>query len=171
MPKDETVLVLFASAVGAVFAAWRFGVVDGFGWAAALAGLIGFDVAGGAVCNATLTTKRWYHRIETGWRAKVAFVIPHLGYVALIAWLWRGRTGFDWGYFAVFSVALAAGCAAVLIAPKRLAAPVAFAAFLAALTMITLVAGVTPGLEWFAPGLLLKLLVGHLVPPEPAPAS
>jgi hypothetical protein len=166
MPADEVRLVLISGIAGAGFAAWRFGSVSGFGWWAALAALIGFDVLAGAVCNATQTTKRWYASRERNRISKMAFILPHLGYVALIAWLWRGGHGFDVQYFAVFAVSLLLGSAAVIMSPPRLAAPVAFAAFLANLLAIDLVAGITPGLEWFAPGLLLKLLVGHLVPPE-----
>jgi hypothetical protein len=166
MPAEETHLIVWACAIGTIFAAWRFGALNGFGWGAALAGLIGFDVIGGAVCNATQTTKRWYNRTGTNWQRKLAFVLPHLGYVALIAWLWREPGGFDVQYFITFSAILLAGSAVVLLAPTWLAAPVASAAFVIALTCIVVCLGLTHGLEWFAPALLLKLLFGHLVPPQ-----
>jgi hypothetical protein len=159
-------MVVVAGLVGAVFAAWRVDARLGFSWAVALAALVGFDVVGGAVCNATQTTKRWYARGHNSPRAKLGFVLPHLGYVALVAWLWRGTTSFDTAYFAVFSVILTTGSLAMLATPARLAAPMAFSVFLFALTAIVVSMGLTPGLEWFAPGLLLKLLVGHLVPPQ-----
>jgi hypothetical protein len=129
MPADETRLVLLAGLVGAAVAAWRFDARMGFGWAVTLAALVGFDVVGGAVCNATRTTKRWYDRAHNAWRAKLGFVLPHLGYVALVAWLWRGSNAFDTGYFLVVSVALVTGSVAVLTAPGRLALPVAFGSF------------------------------------------
>ena len=166
MPAAEVRLVLISGFVGSVIAAWRFETVRGSGWWAVVAGLVGFDVLAGAVCNATQTTKSWYCSRERSFMQKVAFILPHLGYIALIAWLWRGTRGFDLPYFAVFSVSLLLSSVAVILSPPRLAAPVAFAAFLLDLILINVVVGITPGLEWFAPGLLLKLLVGHLVPPE-----
>jgi hypothetical protein len=168
MPADEARIVLLAGLAGAAVAAWRFDAKMGFGWAVALAALIGFDVIGGAVCNATQTTKRWYDRNQHARRAKLGFILPHLGYVALVAWLWRGSQAFDVGYFVTVSAALVAGAVVILTAPGRLAGPMAFGMFLAALTAITVSVGLTPGLEWFAPGLLLKLLIGHLVPPNSA---
>ena len=167
MPAAEVKLVLISGIAGSGIAAWRFETVSGSGWWALLAGLIGFDVLAGAVCNATQTTKNWYHSRDQGFWRKMAFVLPHFAYIALIAGLWRGTRGFDFGYFAIFAGSLMLSSIAVIAAPPRLAAPVAFAAFLFDLVLINLAVGITPGLEWFAPGLLLKLLIGHLVPPEP----
>ena len=165
MPAAEVKLVLISGLVGSAMAAWRFETVSGSGWWALVAGLIGFDVLAGAVCNATQTTKNWYHSRHPSFLRTMAFILPHLGYIALIAWLWRGTRGFDFHYFAIFSASLLLSSVAVIVSPPRLAAPVAFAAFLFDLVLINLAVGITPGLEWFAPGLLLKLLIGHLVPP------
>ena len=166
MPAAEVKLVLLSGFVGSGIAAWRFETVSGSGWWAVVAGLMGFDVLAGAVCNATQTTKKWYHSRHRSFLRTMAFILPHLGYIALIAWLWRGPRGFDFDYFAIFSSCLLVSSFAVILSPRRLAAPVAFAAFLFDLVLINLAVGITPGLEWFAPGLLLKLLIGHLVPPE-----
>ena len=165
MPAAEVKLVLITGFVGSGMAAWRFESVNGSGRWALLAGLIGFDVLAGAVCNATQTTKNWYYSRHRSFLRTMAFILPHLGYIALIAWLWRGTRGFDSHYFAIFSASLLLSSFALIVSPPRLAAPVAFAAFLFDLVLINLAVGITPGLEWFAPGLLLKLLIGHLVPP------
>ena len=129
MPADELRIVILAGFVGTVFAAWRVDARLGFGWAVALAALVGFDIVGGAVCNAAQTTKRWYAQSHNTSRAKFGFVLPHMGYVAPVAWLWRGTTSFDTAYFAAFSLALITGSLAMLATPARLAALVAFGVF------------------------------------------
>lgn len=164
MSVGETRMVVLACGAGAGLAAWRAFWINAAGWQIVLAAFMGLDVIGGAVCNGAPTTKRWYASSHHARLRKFAFVLPHLGYVALVAWLWRG-SGFDWSYFIVFSIVLIGSTALVLSAPSGLAQPIAFAMFIASFSAICILTGLTPGLEWFAPALLLKLLVGHLVPP------
>ena len=122
-----------------------------------------FRCSGGAVCNGTLTTRAWYHRPGQTWVQHAAFVAPHLAYVIVVAALLRGGS-FDGRYALTFSVGLVGASAVILCAPDRLKTPVAFSAYLVVLCSITIGVGSTPAMGWFEPALLLKLLLGHLLP-------
>ena len=167
MTKAEAALVLSACTLGAVFAAARLEYLDGAPWKIAVAGFMGFDILGGAVCNATAPTRAWYHRPGQGWRDHLLFVIPHLAYVAVVAGVARGPR-FDVPYASSFMAGILIAAAIIIAAPPRLRAAVAFSAFLVLLVGMTIAFGTPVGFEWFAPGLLLKLLVGHLVGPGAA---
>jgi hypothetical protein len=127
-----------------------------------LAGVMGFDLVGGAVCNATDTTKAWYNRSAEGWRKHAMFVAPHVGYIVLVAALLRGPIP-DVRYGIVVTSLLLVSAALVLASPPRLKRAVAAGLCVAALGVVA-AGGPTRGLEWFAPALFLKLLAGHLVP-------
>lgn len=163
MRRDETALVLGTSVIGAALAAWGIAATGAGVWLMLLAALIAFDVIGGAVCNATETTKRWYHRPGATLRDHAGFVALHVLHIALVAWAFRGE-GIDLAYAAVLSACLILAMAAVLISPGYLKLPVAVTFCLIAIGLVLYVLGPTPGLEWFVPALFLKLLVGHLVP-------
>lgn len=163
MSRGETALVLAASVSGLVFAGvlmWSSGASLPL---VGLSGLIGFDVVGGAVCNGTRTTRAWYHRPGQTWLQHAGFIITHLAYVIVVAAFLRGP-GFDGAYALAFGAGLVGAAAAILAAPARLKTPVAFSAYLVVLCAVTLGAGPTPAMGWFEPALLLKLLLGHLVP-------
>lgn len=124
-------------------------------------GLLGLDVIGGAVANATETTKCWYHRLGVGLPQHFAFIAVHLIHVFAIAWIFRGN---DLKFFALFGLALLVAAVTVLAAPPYLKRPVAAGLYLGAVALGLYAATPTVGLEWFVPALFLKLLVGHLVP-------
>jgi hypothetical protein len=96
----------------------------------------------------------------------MAFVLPHLVYVALVAWLFQNRVGFDWHYFSTVSLCLLLATSVVLVVPADLKRPVAAGLYLVALAVGLYTVGLTTGLEWFLPALYLKLLLGHLVPEQ-----
>jgi hypothetical protein len=77
--------------------------------------------------------------------------------------------GFGWAA-AIYGLVVA-GALVVLAAPPRLRHPVAFATTTLALT--TALTGITvpAALIWFAPVLLIKPLLGHLLPGEAGPCS
>jgi hypothetical protein len=77
---------------------------------------------------------------------------------------------FDGLYALIFGAGLVGGTAVILCAPDRLKTPVAFAAYLVVLCSVTVGAGSTPAMEWFEPALLLKLLLGQLLPDSTPPA-
>src|SRR5271166_278729 len=89
MPANETALIVASSLFGALLAALRLSALKMSPLHIVIGIAIAFDVIGGAVCNSTTTTRRWYHRPGTGWRSHLAFVLPHLVYVGLVAWLFR----------------------------------------------------------------------------------
>jgi hypothetical protein len=62
-----------------------------------------------------------------------------------------------------------AGAVVVLAAPPELRRPVAFAATTLASAVALSAVTVPAALAWFAPVLLSKLLLGHLLPAEAAP--
>lgn len=157
----ETVLIVAASLVGAAGAALLLVHHGAGGWLVAIGAALGLDVIGGAVANATCTTKRWYHRPGATTRRHVAFLLPHAAHVALEAWLFRNG---DWGYFAAVVCGLTVAAAIVMATPTRLKRPMAIGLSLAAMGGWYYALGPTPALEWFMPALLLKLIVGHLVP-------
>jgi hypothetical protein len=128
----------------------------------AVLALLGGDLAGGAVANASSATKRWYNRPEQGFAQHMGFIAVHVIYIALFSWLFRDL---DVPYLIIASVALLASAALVLWLPLYLRRPVA-----ALLTVCALVAGPLtspPVLAWFLPVLWLKLIMGHATRDEP----
>ena len=163
MTRGELRLVLSASIVASLLAAlhvWDLGM----GWLLAIvAALIAFDVVGGAVCNMTDTTKRWYHRPGTAPKDHFGFIALHIVHIVLVAWLFRGD-GFDWTFAVIVSAWLLVSAILVLRAPELLKSPLAVALYTVALVLALYWLGPAPGLEWFVPLLFLKLLIGHAVP-------
>lgn len=169
MRPSETLLVLAAS-VGGSLAAGLWLTASGAGLLTIAVGtLLGLDIIGGAVCNATETTKRWYHRPEATTADHLAFVALHLLHVAAVAWLLRGPA-FDGTYFVLIGGWLIASALLVVAAPGYLKRPIAAALYLGAVALALYATGLTSGLEWFVPALFLKLLMGHLVPERTADA-
>jgi len=166
MTPAENTLVISSGILASLLAAYRLAATDAAWWLVLLGAAIAFDVVGGAVCNATETTKNWYSRPGQGLFQRASFVAPHIAYVAVVAWLWRDKT-FDLTYFEWAAGALVVSTAIVLAMPPYLKRPMAFALYLGSLFTVAAVTGLTYGLEWFLPALLLKLLVGYLVPERP----
>lgn len=129
--------------------------------------LVAFDLYGGAVVNATTSAKRWYHREGRRARHHLAFVAIHVQ-PFLMAW---AVPGFTWGVAAtVYGVTLA-GAVIVVAAPAGLRRPAAFAVTALALAVLTTVVSVPQEVAWFAPLLLIKLLLAYLQPVTSAEAS
>ncbi len=163
MTTGETLLVLASSVLGSLLAGVLMASSGASALSVSIAALIGFDVLGGAVCNGTQTTRAWYHRPGQTWVKHAAFVAPHLAHVIVVAALLRGSS-FDGPYALTLSIGLVGASAVILCAPDRLRTPVAFSAYLVVLCSITMAVGSTPAMGWFEPALLLKLLLGHLLP-------
>lgn len=163
MTPGETCLVLGSSMMGAVLAAAHIATL-GYGWPLVILGaLIAADVIGGAVCNMTETTKRWYHRPEQTARDHFGFIALHVAHVVVVAWAFRGPD-FDLIYAIVISAWLLVAAVIVLYAPQLLRRPAATLLYSIALGLSLYVLSPTPGLEWFVPLLFVKLLIGHAVP-------
>ncbi|RJL19503.1 hypothetical protein [Bailinhaonella thermotolerans] len=124
--------------------------------------VIAFDLYGGAVVNATRSAKRHFHRPGRTDRHRLAFVALHL-HPFVLAW---AVPGVSWGAAATLYGLILAGALAVTAVPGALRRPTAFAATALALTVGTSVVPFPRELAWFAPVLLIKLLLSHLLPED-----
>ena len=134
------------------------------GWQIALAVLLAFDLAGGVVTNATSTAKRWYHRPGQRLRDHVIFIAVHGVHLALVAWAFRAG---EWAWAVGWYAFLMFASLLILLIPLYLRRPVAFSMFGLGLLLALYLDTPVPGLEWFIPVFLLKLLVSHLLREEP----
>ncbi|MFG3442211.1 hypothetical protein ACGF0J_33630 [Nonomuraea sp. NPDC047897] len=128
----------------------------------AVTAVIGLDLVGGVMTNATNAAKRWYHRKAP--RARLGFVAAHLTYLAAMAFVVLDAA---WGWFFANSALLLAG--ALLVETVKLEAkrPAAMAAYMAAVLVNLTALPVPENLEWFTVLFFLKLLVCYLVPEAP----
>ncbi|WP_194814694.1 hypothetical protein [Nocardia sp. XZ_19_385] len=131
-------------------------------WRVAVLTVVAFDLFGGAVVNSTCAAKLWYYR-----PGRTA--LHHLGFVAIhiqpfiLAW---ALPGFTWSTAAaIYAIALL-GALAVTAAPQPLRRPTAFAATVFGIAIATTILTVPHIAAWFAPILLVKLLLAHLLPEE-----
>lgn len=134
------------------------------GWQVALAVLLAFDLAGGVVTNATSTAKRWYHRAGQGFREHMLFIAVHGIHLVLVAWFFRVG---DWVWAGLWYGFLLGASALILVIPLYLHRPMALILFVIGFLLNQYLGAPTPGLEWFIPVFLLKLLVSHLLREEP----
>ena len=141
---------LYASTLSINWSPWQLGLIT----------LLGFDLVGGVLTNATAAAKRWYHRPGQGWRQHMGFVCVHLLHVGLVALLLRGG---DWLFWAGVSSYLLLAAGLILASPLYLQRPVALGLYGLALLSDRYLFLPTPGLEWFLPLSFLKLLVSHLL--------
>lgn len=133
-------------------------------WQLAAIAILGFDLVGGVLTNATAAAKRWYHRPGQGWQQHMAFVFVHLFHIGLVALLFRGSDGL---FFASVSIYLLLAAGLILVSPLYLQRPIALGLYGLALLGDRYFLVPTPGLEWFLPLFFLKLLVSHLLNETP----
>ncbi|WP_280344098.1 hypothetical protein [Nocardia neocaledoniensis] len=126
--------------------------------------VLAFDLFGGSVVNAMGSAKRWYHR-----PGRTA--VHHLGFVAihvqpfLLAWV---VPGFSWAAAATVYALTLTGAVVVTATSHPIRRPVAFAVTTLGLLVVTGSFTVPPEVGWFAPVLMIKLLLAHLLPEESA---
>ncbi len=130
-------------------------------WQLGLISLLGFDLVGGVLTNATSSAKRWFHRPGQTWHHHLAFVSIHILHIFLVALLFRGA---DWGFFFIVSSYLMGASILILQTPLYLQRPVAFGLYGLSLFGNYYLFTPTLGLEWFLPLFFLKILVSHLLP-------
>lgn len=158
----ELMLQLVPSVVAAIAAPLYAStlLIDWTIWQLGAIAILGFDLVGGVLTNATAAAKRWYHRPGQGWRQHLTFVSVHLVHIGVVALLFRGGDGLF-----VLSIAsyllLAAGL--ILVSPLYLQRPIALGLYSLALLGDRYLFVPTPGLEWFLSLFFLKLLVSHLL--------
>lgn len=128
----------------------------------AVVALVGIDIAGGVIANSTVAGRQWWHRPSQTDRAHIRFVAFHL-HPFVIAAVFPGLTWLE----AIIGYAfLLLGMAIVLGVPHRIKRPVAMGSFAVGLGVSLYAISPPIGLEWFLPLLYLKLIPGHLVPPN-----
>ncbi|HRE48602.1 MAG TPA: hypothetical protein PLD47_12825 [Aggregatilineales bacterium] len=127
--------------------------------------VLGLDLIGGIITNATATAKRWYHRPgQDTLRAHLPFVAAHGLHVLAITTLFRAM---DWAFFVTVYGYLIVAAVIILTVPLYLQRPMSLILFCGGFLLGMYVFPPTPGLEWFIPFFYLKLLVSHL--PKEAP--
>ena len=130
--------------------------------------LLGMDLIGGIVTNATSSAKRWYHRDSQGFVDHMGFIALHGVQIGLLAWLYVPNDSIQ--YFCRLYGALSVAAAIVLCVPLYLQRPTALA-ITASTILVTSMKTILPptesGMEWFVPLLFLKLLVSHLTTEVP----
>ena len=62
-----------------------------------LISVLGFDLLGGVLTNATSSAKRWFHRTGQTWQHHLVFVSIHVFHIFLVATLFRIWL-FNWGF-------------------------------------------------------------------------
>lgn len=159
---SELILQLLPS-VGAAVAAPLYAStlpIDWNWWQLSLISILGFDLVGGILTNATAAAKRWYHRPGQGWRQHLSFVAVHLFHIGLVALCFRGADGL---FFAVVASYLMLASTLILRSPFYLQRPLSLGLYSLALLGDRYLLTPTPGLEWFLSLFFLKLLVSHLL--------
>ncbi|MEU9706923.1 hypothetical protein [Streptomyces sp. NPDC047981] len=127
--------------------------------------LVGLDLLGGIVTNATNAAKRWYHRRSPGARrARLAFVAAHVLHLVVFGLVILGG---DPAWILGNTALLVIGALLVEYAPLPVRRPVAMAVYAAAVLVGLFWLTVPAALAWFGPLFHLKLLVCHLIPEAP----
>ncbi|MEV4940549.1 hypothetical protein [Streptomyces zaomyceticus] len=131
----------------------------------AVVALVGLDLIGGVLTNATNAAKRWYHRPGPGVRrSRLLFVSAHLLHLLAVGLIVLPT---DWRWTLGNGALLLAGAALVEFTPLPLKRPVSMIALTAAVLINLFWLEAPLVLGWFAPLFFLKLLVCHLVPEAP----
>jgi len=123
---------------------------------------VGFDLVGGSVVNATAAAKRRFHGAGGSDRRRFAFVAGHMHPFAIALLV----PGFGWTAAALAYALSVAGAAAVLAAGPPIRRPLAFAITAVGSVAALVLAPLPAFLAWITPVLLVKLLIGHLLPEE-----
>ncbi len=124
--------------------------------------VVAFDLVGGAVVNATASAKRRFHGPGHGPGRRLGFVAGHVQPFLLALLV----PGFGWTAAAIAYGLALAGAVAVLAAGPHIRRPLAFAITVLGTVVAHLAAPVPAFLAWVTPVLLVKLLLGHLLPEE-----
>lgn len=165
--RAENGLILGVSLIGAVFVPWN-AVRLGLGWSTVqmiVAGLLALDLFGGVIANASNVTKRWYHRPGQGNRQHMIFVLVHL-HPVLVGWLFLGG-GEGWWFGISVYIFTVVAAQIILAVPLSVQRPVAFGLTMAGILLGLYALPAVPGMEWFVPVFLMKLLAAHLVADVP----
>jgi hypothetical protein len=125
-------------------------------WAVALAVLLAVDVAGGVGVNASPAARAWWHRPGQGPRQLLLFTAAHVHPFVVAA-----AFGGDLRAAATLYLGNLVAVGVVAAAPRPLQRALALVLAGLLVALVTAVAPPVPGLEWFAPLLVLKLVAAH----------
>lgn len=129
-----------------------------------VAALLGFDMLGGVITNATSSGKRWFHRKGQGFNEHMKFVLIHIFQLALL------MVVFDMGnwFFLIGSyLFLLVASAIIEMTALYLQRPIALCLTVLGICLGLYVLPVPAHFEWFLPFFYIKLLVSHLLVEEP----
>lgn len=122
--------------------------------------VLGFDLFGGAVVNATASASRRFHTGTAAARRQVTFVATHVHLLVLALIL----PAYPWSTAIALYAGTLAAAVVIAAASPTLKRPLAFAAATGLLVVAVTVLPAPTALAWLAPVLVLKLLLGHLLP-------
>lgn len=156
--RDEIALSVAGAAAGAVLAAalaWHAGWSP---FAVVVVTVVAADGFGGVVVNATASNTRWFHRPKRTRALRISYVAAHVHpfVLALVV------PGFSWTAAVVIYAAVLTAAVAITLSPPTQRPPVAFlcaALCLAAASVLEIPTAVS----WFAPVLIVQLLLAHLL--------
>lgn len=130
-------------------------------WQVALLVLVGFDLFGGVVVNATVTGSRRFHAPGTPHRGLVAFTAVHVHPLVVAALV----PGLPWPTALVtYAGILAVVVVVAVLVPDAVRAPVAFAGSAVLVALLVTVLAPEPWVAWIGPLLVLKLVLSHSLP-------
>ena len=132
-------------------------------WQILLVIVVGYDLVGGILVNATGPAKRWYHRPGTV-RNRLVFIAAHLVHLIVMAML---VLQFNWAWLGTNAGVLLLAAIVIEVVPLGVRRPVAAGWVLVAILLNLTLVPVPPALAWFVPFFFLKLLVFHQVPEAP----
>jgi hypothetical protein len=156
----ELVLAFGIAFAGAALAVAQLGGTGAPAVAVAVVAVVAFDLFGGAVVNATAAAKRRFHATGTSPLRRFLFVAAHVQpyLLALVV------PGMSWTAAAAVHGLVVLAAVAVVLAPPGVRRPLALGAAVLVIAAVPLLVAVPAALGWVAPVLVVKLLLGHLLP-------
>lgn len=142
-------------------------LIQDWGWSwgqLVLGALLGIDMLGGVVTNATSAAKRWYHRRGQGKWTHLAFIALHiLQPLAIAVFFDPGNWAFVLGGFGFVLFA----AFVIVSVPLYLQRPLASLLVVMGMVFSQTVIPVPQHFAWFLPMYFIKLLLSHLLREEP----
>ncbi|HNP88606.1 MAG TPA: hypothetical protein PKK78_20890 [Kouleothrix sp.] len=171
--RAEYLLGWGAAALGFLFYSYLY-LLQALPWAFwqyLLAAFLGFDVAGGLVCNSLNSCKRFYltpaqpsdSRFSQLIKNPLIFAALHI-HSLLIGLLYNTP---NWRFGLGWYLALIGSTVLVLKSPLYLRRPMAMLCILAAILVNASLLVPVQGFAWMMPALFIKIVYGHVVREEP----
>ena len=132
----------------------------------AVAAVVGGDLGGGAWCNETPSSKRWYHRAGTTRLGRVGFAAMHVYPFLVEATSGRGQ----WRSATISYGTLVASAAVLELVPRDRRRSVAYGLYTVWLAATSIISPPPAGYAWLPSLLGFKLMVGHGTPRGPLSA-